>query len=83
MSSQFDVYQGNLGAGFNSPMSILPYGPDSDQCQASSCLSDLNRVCPSELQLQGNKLYCDVQGSMLLLMLLTIRVRFCVTRLIT
>ncbi|XP_025014488.2 pathogenesis-related thaumatin-like protein 3.5 [Ricinus communis] len=52
----FDTYGVYLGAGFNIPVSISPYGPGSDQCQESSCLSDVNSICPAELQVRVNNM---------------------------
>ncbi|XP_065870643.1 pathogenesis-related thaumatin-like protein 3.5 [Euphorbia lathyris] len=52
-----DSYLISLGGGFNLPMSILPYGHNNNNnnpslCQASNCLSDINKSCPRERQVR-------------------------------
>ncbi|KAJ9169253.1 hypothetical protein P3X46_017463 [Hevea brasiliensis] len=51
-----DFYAVSVANGFNLPMSILPYGhpAGAGQCNASSCFTDLNQICPSELQVRSN-----------------------------
>lgn len=49
-----DFYAVSVHNGFNLPISILPYGNPAAECEASSCLTNLNQICPSELQVRSN-----------------------------
>ncbi|KAF2286432.1 hypothetical protein GH714_016890 [Hevea brasiliensis] len=40
--------------GFNLPISILPYGSPAAECKTSSCFTNLNQICPNELQVRSN-----------------------------
>lgn len=48
-----DRYSISLLAGFNIPISIVPYG-GSGECRPISCLMDLNLRCPRALQVRSN-----------------------------
>ncbi|PQM37707.1 putative allergen Pru du 2.01A [Prunus yedoensis var. nudiflora] len=48
-----DFYDVSLVDGFNLPMSVAPQG-GMDECKASSCPADINKVCPAELQVKGS-----------------------------
>ncbi|XP_058225222.1 pathogenesis-related thaumatin-like protein 3.5 [Rhododendron vialii] len=48
-----DRYSISLLAGFNIPISVVPYG-GSGECRPISCLTDLNPRCPSALQVRSN-----------------------------
>ncbi|KAK7283860.1 hypothetical protein RIF29_13608 [Crotalaria pallida] len=50
-SPEGDFYDVSLVDGYNMPVSIFPSG-GSGQCTAVTCLSDLNRNCPTGLELR-------------------------------
>ena len=52
LNSPVDYYNVSLVDGYNVPMSIVPVGyrPRSSSCQTVRCESDLNWICPSDLQ---------------------------------
>jgi len=52
LNSPVDYYDVSLVDGYNVPMSIVPVGyrPRSSSCQTVRCESDLNWICPSDLQ---------------------------------
>ncbi|KAL1346664.1 hypothetical protein HN51_020261 [Arachis hypogaea] len=52
-SPEGDFYDVSLVDGYNMPVSIFPSG-GSGQCKAVTCRSDLNRNCPSGLELRRN-----------------------------
>lgn len=60
LNSPIDFYDVSLVDGYNMPISIVPYGGGSSGCQAVKCVSDLNRSCPSNLQViwKGHVVAC-------------------------
>ncbi|XP_029126131.1 thaumatin-like protein [Cajanus cajan] len=51
-SQEGDFYDVSLVDGYNLPMSIFPTG-GSGQCKTVTCRSDLNRNCPSGLEMRN------------------------------
>ncbi|KAJ9176097.1 hypothetical protein P3X46_011446 [Hevea brasiliensis] len=49
-----DFYAVSVHNGFNLPISILPYGSPAAECKTSSCFTNLNQICPNELQVRSN-----------------------------
>ena len=53
-----DFYDVSLVHGYNMPISIIPSGSsgwaNSNSCEMVQCISDLNRKCPSYLQVRGS-----------------------------
>lgn len=59
----FDYYDVSLVDGFNIPMMIAPQGGTGQNCSVTDCSADLNKACPTELQVakqvnDGNILAC-------------------------
>lgn len=54
LDSPLDFYDISLVDGFNVPVSIVPSGGSGD-CRPVRCLEDLNRRCPSGLQVTRNR----------------------------
>ncbi|KAD7479208.1 hypothetical protein E3N88_02344 [Mikania micrantha] len=46
-----DFYDVSLVDGYNLPMTVVPQGESSGNCNVTGCVADLNRNCPSELRL--------------------------------
>ncbi|CAA2965246.1 thaumatin 1 [Olea europaea subsp. europaea] len=60
-----DFYDVSLVDGYNLPMIVEPSG-GSGLCASTGCVTDLNRVCPSELRVGGGeacKSACEAFGS--------------------
>ncbi|XP_021633041.1 pathogenesis-related thaumatin-like protein 3.5 [Manihot esculenta] len=52
-----DFFAINVGAGYNAPISIIPYGGSDagdNKCKATSCSIDLKESCPDELKQRFN-----------------------------
>lgn len=48
-----DFYDVSLVDGYNLAISIVPFKAASGQCASIGCISDLNPMCPIELQVRG------------------------------
>ncbi|KAI4306597.1 hypothetical protein L6164_029858 [Bauhinia variegata] len=51
--NQQDFYDVSMVDGYNLPLVAVPRGIYGGKCNATGCLSDLNRSCPKELQVVG------------------------------
>ncbi|XP_057978716.1 pathogenesis-related thaumatin-like protein 3.5 [Malania oleifera] len=69
LGSPLDFYDVSLVDGYNMRMSVVPYGGSGGSCTRVSCISDLNRHCPTALQVRrqgrvvGCKSACAAYGS--------------------
>ncbi|KAD1118214.1 hypothetical protein R6Q59_004682 [Mikania micrantha] len=50
-ANNMDFYNVSLVDGGNLPMTVIPQGESSGNCNVTGCVADLNRNCPSELRL--------------------------------
>ncbi|KAL9237806.1 hypothetical protein vseg_012310 [Gypsophila vaccaria] len=53
LGQEQDFYDVSLVDGYNLAISIIPYKAASGTCAPAGCISDLNTMCPSGLQVRG------------------------------
>ncbi|KAK9128582.1 hypothetical protein Syun_017379 [Stephania yunnanensis] len=54
LNSPVDYYDVSLVDGYNLPISVVPIGGSGSMCKPVTCVSDLNRSCPQDLQVKVN-----------------------------